>query len=84
MKKAIVLERINWTIVFTWIMSHAGNYGEGFADKVAKEAARKYDISFYRNPISEIYQRITDQIMATWQTHWNRTTNALPTKEHIE
>jgi len=65
MKKVIVLERIKWTIVFTWIKSHARNYGEGFADKVAKETVRKDYISFYRNPINEIYQRMTDQIIAT-------------------
>jgi len=52
------------TIVFTWIKAHAGNYGNGLADKLAKEAARKDDISFNRIPKSEIAQHVRDQNIA--------------------
>jgi len=37
---------ILWPKVFTWIKASAGKYGNEFADKLAKEAARKDDISF--------------------------------------
>jgi ribonuclease HI len=43
-KKAIALEKHNWTVTFTWIKAHAGNYGNELADKLAKEAARNDDI----------------------------------------
>jgi len=35
-KKARALEKRNWTIAFTWIKAHNGNYGDELADQVAK------------------------------------------------
>jgi ribonuclease HI len=55
-KKAIALEKSNWTIIFTWIKAHVGIYGNELADKLAKEAARNDDISFDRIPKSTIVQ----------------------------
>jgi len=80
-QKAVALEKRNWTIVFTWVKAHAGNYEKDLADKLAKEAASKDDISFNRIPKSEIAQHVRDQSIAKWQTQWNRTTKALTTKE---
>jgi len=65
-KKAIVLEKHNWTIAFTWIKAHAGNYGNELADKLAKKATRRFDISFNRNPKREIIQRVKDHSRASW------------------
>jgi hypothetical protein len=54
-KTAITLEKRNWTITFTWIKAHAGNYGNELADKLAKKAARNDDISFNRPPKTKDY-----------------------------
>jgi ribonuclease HI len=61
------LEKHNWTIVFTWIKTHTGNYGNELANKLAKEATRNDDISFNRIPKSEIVQQVSDQSIAKWQ-----------------
>ena len=45
-KLAINFGKSNWTIKFTWIKTHVGIYGNELADKLAKEASRKDDISF--------------------------------------
>jgi hypothetical protein len=80
-KKAIALEKHNWTITFTWIKAHTGNYGNELADKLAKEAARNDDISFNRIPKSEIFQQVRDQSIAKWQTQWDPTTKGSTTKQ---
>ena len=61
-------------------MAHAGNYGNELADKLAKKAARKDDISFNKIPKSEIAQHMRDQSIPKWQTQWNSITKALTTK----
>jgi ribonuclease HI len=63
-KSAIALEKSNWTIKFTWIKAHVGIYGNELADKLAKEATRKADISFNRIPKNEIIHQLKDQSIA--------------------
>ena len=45
-KSTVALEKRNWTIKFTWIKARVGIYENELADRLAKEAARKDDISF--------------------------------------
>ena len=73
-KKAIALEKRNWTFIFTCIKAHAGNYGNELADKLAKETARNDDVIFNRIPKSEIAQQVREQSIAKWQIQWDRTT----------
>jgi hypothetical protein len=80
-KKARALEKHNWTITFTWIKAHAGNYGNELADKLVKKAARNHDLSFNRIPKSETVQQVRDQSIAKWQTQWDRTTKGSTTKQ---
>jgi len=47
--------------MFTWIKAHAGNYRNELADNLVKEASRNDDISFNRNPKSEIVQQVRKQ-----------------------
>ena len=53
-KKTTALEKENWTIEYTWIKAHAGNYGNELADRLAKEAARNSTTCYNRIPKSEI------------------------------
>ena len=80
-KKETALEKRNWTVIFTWIKAHAGNYGNELADKVAKEAARNDDLSFNRLPKSEIVKQVRNQSITNWQIQWDRTTKGSRTKQ---
>jgi ribonuclease HI len=80
-KTAIALEKRNWKITFTWIKAHAGIYGNELADKLAKVAARKDNISFKRIPQNEIVQQLRAQSIAKWQNQWDYTTKGLATKQ---
>ena len=81
-KKAFALEKRSWTITFTWLKAHIGIYWNELADKLAKEATRKNDISFNRIPKNEIAQ-VRDQSIAKWQIliQWDHTTKGLTTKQ---
>ena len=60
-----------------------GHYGKELADKLAKEAAGKYIISYNRIPICEIAQQLREMSLQKWQMLWDRTTKALTTKEYF-
>jgi hypothetical protein len=51
------------------------------ADKLAKEAARKEEISFNRIPKNEIAQQLRGQCIAEWQNQWDHTTKGQVTKQ---
>ena len=58
-----------------------GHYGNELADKLAKEAAGKYIISYNRIPICEIAQKLRETSLKKWQMQWDKTTKAFTTKE---
>jgi ribonuclease HI len=66
-KTALSLEKHNWHITFTWILAHAGHYGNELADKLAKEAAGKEIISYNRIPIYETVQQLREKSLKQWQ-----------------
>ena len=45
------LENDNWTIHFTWVKAHNGNYGKELADQLAKEAAGSNEVETAYNKI---------------------------------
>jgi hypothetical protein len=53
-KKAIALEKRNWTIIFTWITAHVRIYAKELARKSVKEADRKDDRSPKRTIVQEV------------------------------
>jgi len=77
----MALEKHNWTITFTWIKAHAGNYGKELAEKLTKKAARNVAISVNRIPKSETVQQARGQGIAKWQIQWDRTTEGSATKQ---
>jgi ribonuclease HI len=79
-KQTISLEKHNWKITFTWIQAHVGHYGNELADKLAKDAAEKGEISYNRIPKCEIAQKLRERSMEKWQTQWDRTIKARTTK----
>jgi ribonuclease HI len=39
-KRVVTLHKKNWTVEFNWVKAHAGIYGNGTADRLAKEATQ--------------------------------------------
>ena len=58
----INLRSAKWTIEFSWIKAHAGNYGNELADRLAKDAASVKDIPvvFDRIPKTTLYSELEE------------------------
>ena len=80
-KKAIELERRQWTIKLTWTKAHVGNHGNETADNVAKEATKNKEIMYNRIPKSQTVQQVKQQSTERWQTQWEQTTEELTIKQ---
>ena len=63
------MERVNWTIEFSWFKAHIGEHGNELADRLAKDAARNRDtmIAFNRVPKSTMYSEIEEKAKQKWQ-----------------
>jgi ribonuclease HI len=64
-----ILERTNWTIVFSWVKAHVGIYGNELTDQLAKAAvqSRNTMLSFNRIPKSILYSEIEEEATQKWQ-----------------
>jgi ribonuclease HI len=69
--KAIVLERQEWPMKFTWIKAHVGNHGNEIADNLAKGATKNKEIIYNKIPKSQIAQ-VKQQSIEKWQTQWKK------------
>ena len=64
----------NKSIIFCWIPSHIGIYGNGKADSAAK-ASLEMNISDLKIPYSDIKPSINKYIKNKWQGEWSTFTN---------
>jgi len=73
-KKLINLRSNNWTIEFSRIKAHAGNFGNELADRLAKDAASNKDIPvvFDRIPKTTPYSELEEEATLKWQEEWER------------
>ena len=83
-KKTTALEKENWTIEYTWIKAHAGNYANELADRLTKEATGNSDIWYNRIPRSEIEHQERDKSIEKWQKQWDNSTKGSVTKEFFQ
>ena len=60
-KKAIELEKKEWSIQITWIKALVGNYGNELADRLAKEATKNKETIYKKTPKSQIVQQVKQQ-----------------------
>ena len=63
----------NKEIVFEWIPSHIGIYGNELADKAAKESTKNRFIRRLPLNIDEYNSIVKKRIFQQWQTKWNNT-----------
>jgi len=62
-KRIFNLERINWTIEFSWVKAHVEIYGNELADRLAKDVACSTEIAvtFDRIPMSTLYSELEEE-----------------------
>ena len=80
------MEQAEWIVRFCWVKSHARTLGNELADRLAKEAAKKTDISICYNEISKcvVQSEIKKKTsVEKWQSIWSSTTKGKITKEYF-
>ena len=82
-KKIITLRSNKWTIEFSWIKAHAGNFGNELADRLAKDAASNEElpVDFDRIPKTTLYSELEEEAILKWQEEWERRNKAAVTKQ---
>jgi len=77
------LRGTKYTIEFSWIKAHAGNFGNELADRLAKQAASNKDIPvvFDRIPKTALYSELEEEATLKWQEDWERCNKAAVTKQ---
>jgi len=81
--RLINLRSAKWTIEFSWIKAHAGNFGNELADHLAKDAVSDKDIPvfFDRIPKTTLYSELEEEATLKWQEEWERCNKAAVTKQ---
>jgi len=76
-KRVSILERLNWTIEFSWVKDNIEINSKELADRLAKEAARNWDraVTFIRIPKSTLYSEREDEAKKL-QNEWENCTKA--------
>jgi ribonuclease HI len=74
-KRVSTMERLNWTIEFSWVKAHTGINSKELADRLAKKAARSRDraVAFTRIPKNTLYSEREDEAKK-FQNEWETCT----------
>jgi len=81
-KKLITLQSNKWKIEFSWIKTHAGNFGNELADHLGKDAAsnKEFPVDFDRIPKTTMYGELGEEAILKWQEEWERCNKAAVTR----
>ena len=74
MRFLVFLHTIHKTVIFCWLPSHMGIYGNERADSAAKAALQK-DVSECLISYTDAYQYISQYVRDLWQSEWDTTVN---------
>jgi len=84
-QKVHEMEIREWRILFRWIRAYAGTSGNELADKLAKEASGKTELttSYNRVPKSAIKKDLERKSLEKWQREWETKNKGGITKEYF-
>ena len=74
MRFLVFLHTIHKTVIFCWLPSHMGIYGNERADSAAKAALQK-DVSECLISYTDAYQYISQYVRDLWQSEWDTAVN---------
>ena len=71
-----------WTVDFSWVKAHIGNYGNELADRLAKQAARDANLQtcYDMIPLSAVKAQLIGISEDKWQREWELTSKGSITK----
>lgn len=80
-----ILNNHNWTIHYSWVKAHVGNFGNELADNLAKAATRNDNLQtcYQKIPESDLLRELQEDCVVKWDREWQETTNGEITKSYF-